>query len=162
MEGCTHDKLRLLLESGELNEFISKLDEVKFADFQYDDGYTLLHLVIEERNKQILRHVLRKSGNLNQPGPNGWTPLHYASNLGDLEICSELIDAGAMVDAPAKIDEKNTPLMEAAAAGNSHICELLIKMGADPKKKNDFGDTFMDIARSNGYIHFEGKFKGYS
>jgi ankyrin repeat protein len=44
-----------------------------------------------------------------------------------------------------------TPLMEAAQSGEDELVDLLLKMGADPKRKNSQGQTASEVAKTAGH-----------
>ncbi len=48
--------------------------------------------------------------------------------------------------------EGNTPLIEAAAAGQRHVVLLLLCKGADPDETNDSGDTALTAAARMGHL----------
>jgi ankyrin repeat protein len=74
----------------------------------------------------------------------GWTPLHYASSTGQLEVAQYLISNGAIIDSMSP--SNTTPLMMAVLGGNEVLIKLLLDKGADLKLRNDQGLTAIDIA----------------
>jgi hypothetical protein len=74
----------------------------------------------------------------------GWTPLHYASSTGQLEVAQYLIGNGAIIDSMSP--SNTTPLMMAVLGGNEVLIKLLLDKGADLKLRNDQGLTAIDIA----------------
>lgn len=58
------------------------------------------------------------------------TPLHAAAATGQLPLLQQLLRAGAMVDAPARLGF--TPLFMAARNNRPAACALLLAAGADP------------------------------
>ena len=60
---------------------------------------------------------------------DGWTPLHEACCLGDVEVGEALLRHGA--DAQARCKDGTTPLHKAARAGNEAVIALLLLAGAD-------------------------------
>jgi uncharacterized protein len=85
--------------------------------------------------------VLQKKANVN---PVGWTPLHYASTRGNLEIAQFLIANGAVVNALSP--SHTTPLMMAVQSGNEVLVKLLLDNGADLKIRNTAGFSAIDVA----------------
>ena len=67
----------------------------------------------------------------------GWTPLHYASENGFLEVC-KLIIAENRNTVPVN---GRTALHRAAAAGHYSVCELLVQNMADKNPPNAIGTT---------------------
>lgn len=74
----------------------------------------------------------------------GWTPLHYASSTGQLEVAQFLITNGSIIDSLSP--SNTTPLMMAVLGGNEQLIKLLLDKGADLKLRNDQGLTAIDIA----------------
>ena len=64
---------------------------------------------------------------------SGRTPLHYASNSGNMEIVNILLTGGA--DVKATDPDGFTPLHWAASAGQADAARALIKAGADPNAR---------------------------
>ena len=76
----------------------------------------------------------------------GDTPLHTVCSWGELEPVKQLIAAGADVNAIG--DQGSTPLFNAVIGKNPQIISLLLKSGANPKIKNDMGNSVADYAKS--------------
>jgi ankyrin repeat protein len=74
----------------------------------------------------------------------GWTPLHYASSRGHLEVAQFLLANGAIVDSMSP--GNTTPLMMAVQSGNEQLVKLLLDKGADIQLRNTNGLTALDIA----------------
>lgn len=74
----------------------------------------------------------------------GWTPLHYASSRGHLDIAQFLLANGAIVDSLSPVN--TTPLMMAVQSGNEQLVKLLLDKGADIQLRNGNGLTAIDIA----------------
>ena len=65
---------------------------------------------------------------------SGWTTLHQAAAMGDLDEVKRLIEAGTDVDVRATLQE--TPLYEAARRGKVEVMKYLLSVGADPNAEN--------------------------
>lgn len=76
--------------------------------------------------------------------PVGWTPLHYASTRGNLEVAQFLLANGAVVNALSP--SHTTPLMMAVQSGNDSLVKLLLDNGADLKVRNTAGYSAIDVA----------------
>lgn len=71
-------------------------------------------------------------------------PLHNAASRGFVDIFRLLVDAGARVDKRSR--HGYTALMNGAAKGHLPSVNFLIKRGADPLLRNDWGETAYDLA----------------
>ncbi|MDH0863545.1 ankyrin repeat domain-containing protein [Mitsuaria sp. GD03876] len=74
------------------------------------------------------------------------TPLHTVSSWGELEPVAVLIDNGA--DLHAVGDHGSSVLINAVIGKNPDVIRLLIKHGADPRHKNDWGADALEYARN--------------
>ncbi len=83
---------------------------------------------------------------------DGWssTPLMYAAGGGHLEIVSDLLDAGALVDEQSRMNR--TPLMWAAYDGHKDVVIYLLGRGADSSWTDRDGLTAADLARKNSHL----------
>lgn len=62
----------------------------------------------------------------------GYTPLHYATQRGHLDVAAYLLEHGADVNAHHEPSIGNTPLSDVAGECSWEMASLLIKAGADP------------------------------
>ncbi len=95
------------------------------------EGNLPLVMTLVLKNKAMLDHI-------------GWTPLHYASAKGHLEVAEFLISNGATVDALSL--NNTTPLMMAVQSGNEQLLKLLLDKGANLQLRNTQGLSAIDIA----------------
>ncbi|KAI4525459.1 ankyrin, partial [Schizophyllum commune H4-8] len=56
----------------------------------------------------VVRYLIDNKAEVDKPDPAGWTPLHIACSAGWTEVVTELVGAGANVN--AKNDKGITPL----------------------------------------------------
>jgi len=75
-----------------------------------------------------------------------WTALHLAARDQKAAIVRALLDGGSQVDSLDVFG--NTPLWRAIADGGSNpvVVEMLLRAGADPRKKNSDGLSPIDVA----------------
>jgi ankyrin repeat protein len=82
---------------------------------------------------------------INTRGCTGDAPLKIAVVRDDVQIVTDLLDAGADPNIPGEDD--CTPLHHAASHGRCSIIRLLLAHGASTSVKDTFGHTPADIAR---------------
>ena len=70
---------------------------------------------------------------------NGWTALHHAAYIGDLESATTLIQADAKVNAYS--NQQRTPLHLAALNTNTDFIKLLLLAQADLEWKDHLSST---------------------
>lgn len=78
----------------------------------------------------------------------GWSPIHYAASGPNTRLVQWLLDRGALADAESP--NGTTPLMLAAQHAPEGTVELLLKRGADPRKRNQRGLRAADYAEMGG------------
>jgi len=103
---------------------------------------------VKERNTSAVRSLLDKKVDVNAPGLDGATALHWAVYLDDIETARLLVEAGANVNAPNRYGVP--PLSLAATNGNAAMAELLLKAGADPNAATPEGETVLMTAARTG------------
>lgn len=111
----------------------------------------LFHQLVNEKNTRIIRSMIRRKVDLNQPGAYGYTPLMVASLTGNIEGVQLLVNAGADVNVSLKTGQ--TALWLASLNGHSDIVSFLAKKGANvnvvDKEKNQ---TPLMLASDLGYF----------
>jgi uncharacterized protein len=100
------------------------------ADPNYPDtgGFpSLIAALSTERSDkhELLGLLLARGADSAQRGNNDWTPLHYAVARRDIEALRLLIAHGADPTLRTNIDDRTTPIEDAAAAGFGEAVELL-------------------------------------
>jgi ankyrin repeat protein len=85
----------------------------------------------EEEVSQFFDHGMDVNIFLNdkEDGTEEWTPMHYASKFGALNVIIALISRGAGVDPPDA--SSKTPLMVAIENSRTATTKSLIELGAD-------------------------------
>jgi len=103
---------------------------------------------VKSADLPALRAELQRHADVNAPGPDGTTPLHWAVHLNNLEAAELLLKAGAKPSAPNRYGV--TPLLVAATTANPRMIELLIAAGADPNAASPEGETPLMLAARAG------------
>ncbi|KAI9716824.1 MAG: hypothetical protein M1812_005164 [Candelaria pacifica] len=119
-----------------------------------------LHAAIaEERSASVVAWLLSHGVDVNTSSLDGGfcqgirspgvTPLHIASDIGLLDICKILLDAGANVHACNIL--KRTPLHLAAKQGRDMVCKALLDAGADVNALTARKTTPLHLAAEAGH-----------
>ncbi|MDD2724871.1 MAG: ankyrin repeat domain-containing protein [Methylovulum sp.] len=82
-----------------------------------------------------------------QAGIDEETPLHIASYGGDIDELIIMLNTD--VDINVRGDIGNTPLHDAASKKHEKVVSALLKAGANPMIKNDYGDYAIDFVMSD-------------
>lgn len=80
-------------------------------------------------NTNVVEMLAKMGSNVNEPGPDGNTPLHNAALKGYLPVVRVLLQYGARTDVLSRTG--TFPLHDAAAGGNAEIVRALVAKGAD-------------------------------
>lgn len=91
--------------------------------------------------------LLSKGAYVNVPSGR-WSPLHYATIVGQAKFAEILLQKGADPNAATKAGV--APLHLAAKSGSIECVELLLKHGADPARLTSRGLSALDFARKSG------------
>ena len=73
----------------------------------------------------LVEALLAHGANVDQRGVNGYAPLHIAAEQGDLAMVDLLLSHGADPNAIATVDDMETPVEVASAAGHADVAERL-------------------------------------
>jgi hypothetical protein len=96
---------------------------------------------------EIVRLLLSRGADPNERGINDYTPLHMAVAERNAMAVQQLLDAGADPDLRTRIDDCDTPLEMAMAAGLSEIAALIARRGQPLRLRLRSGLTLLvDIA----------------
>uniref|UniRef100_UPI00398F0EBA histone-lysine N-methyltransferase EHMT1-like isoform X2 n=1 Tax=Pristiophorus japonicus TaxID=55135 RepID=UPI00398F0EBA len=102
-----------------------------------------------EMQKVLLMLVDGIDPNFRAEHQNKRTPLHAAAEIGHVEICHMLVQAGANLDTCD--DDQRTPLMEAAENNQLETVKYLLKAGAQGDHKDVEGSTCLHLAAKKGH-----------
>jgi uncharacterized protein len=116
------------------------------ADAINSNNETALMMAALRGRVDAAQHLIQRGAQVNRVG---WTPLHYAASGPEPQLVSLLLERGAQVDARSP-PPRHTALMMAARFAPEESVALLLAKGADPRVKNDRGDTAAMLARAAG------------
>ncbi len=110
----------------------------------------MLFYAIDNKNLEMLDYFLSKGISANQKNSNSQTPLGYAMQKNDKNTIVTLLKNGGHPDVT---DSYGNNLLHLAATTNDflYIVEL-IKLGVDPKLKNNDGKFPEKLAKTNKKI----------
>lgn len=108
-------------------------------------GETALMLAAIAGDFEASQQLVAKGAKVQFPG---WSPIHYAASGPNTRLVQWLLERGAQIDAESP--NGTTPLMLAAQHAPEATVELLLKRGADPRKRNRRGLQASDFAEMGG------------
>ncbi|KAJ3125848.1 hypothetical protein HK098_008161 [Nowakowskiella sp. JEL0407] len=123
-----------------------------FSEFEFERS---IHGLVHSGNFASVSRILQ-SDNVNSRDSAGYSPLHYASRQGHVEIAKLLISFGANVNSRT-CELGTTPLLRAILAKNLNMVELLLKNGADVKIADNYGRTVLHAAAEAGDLNIVSK-----
>ena len=95
-----------------------------------------------------VRALVAKRADVNAPGVDGATPLHWAVHRDDAEMVELLVRAGANVSQENRYGVR--PLWLASVNGSPKVLALLLRAGADPNTTMPGGETALMTAARAG------------
>ncbi len=99
--------------------------------------------------------LINAGANVNYKSISGRTPLLEAASNGHIEAVKLLLDNGANPNDQMGVFAAHTPLILAALNGHTGIVEVLIKAGADVNRRNQWGHTALEHARTRHHKDME-------
>lgn len=123
------------IQNANFNEYLNRIpidhknDLLNLQDFE---GRTILHHLIFSKNHNAVRNWIQShSVNLNLQDVYGFTPLHFAVILGDLEMVRILLQHKSRQDLEKVTKDGRTAFLIAVSDGNLAITKLLAENGAN-------------------------------
>eukprot|EP01012_Entosiphon_sulcatum_P025507 TRINITY_DN3083_c0_g1_i1.p2 TRINITY_DN3083_c0_g1~~TRINITY_DN3083_c0_g1_i1.p2 ORF type:complete len:1036 (-),score=175.21 TRINITY_DN3083_c0_g1_i1:9-3116(-) len=140
-------ELNIAVENSKEQVVLQLLRKVKKCEAS--DIQRWLTTAVTKGNAQIAAKMLQLGAAHSIPNTRtGETPLHVACRNGYLAVVSELLAAGAVVDA---VDFTEATPLHVAAASHPAIALLLADHGAAQNTTNQDGETALDIAAARGH-----------
>ncbi len=110
-----------------------------------------LHKAAEGVNSGILKLLLKsRRFNVDETNESGWTALHKAARVGNIQMVEMLLNAGA--DVNQRTLSQQTPLHIAADEGHLLIVCKLSDFMEDPELKDEHGFTSFSLAAAKGHV----------
>lgn len=109
-------------------------------NYKNDNDASALNMAVINNNIEIVQELLKYHADV-EITSQGYTPLMYASNFGNLEISQLLISNNANINAQTK--DGQTALQFAAINQQKDVVRFLINNGADINGKDNQGLTAM-------------------
>lgn len=113
---------------------------------------------IASQDINSVRETLHRDANL-ETLINGNTPLMLAAKIGNVDVVSMLLEAGAKVDHLTINAERRTALMVAITNENADIVSLLLSNGASIDRKDYTGKSALDYARLTDVRNADARFQ---
>jgi ankyrin repeat protein len=111
-------------------------------------GDTRLADAAMKRDTSTVRKLIDEHVDVNAPGADGTSALHWLVRVDDFETARRLIRAGADVTKPNRYGV--TPMSLASANGNAQMIALLLEAGADANVTDQTGETALMTATKVG------------
>ncbi|WP_462317635.1 ankyrin repeat domain-containing protein [Marinilabilia sp.] len=135
---------------GNIEALQKSLNSNTKADLLNPDGHTPLMLAAFNGHTNAVKLLIEKGASTDIVDQKGLTPLHFAAS-GPYPVTVEaLLENGSNINAIDSL-EHFTPLMYAAAEGNTEVVKVLIRHGADKSLTDIDGDNAAAFARQNGH-----------
>ena len=123
-----------LIQHGDLDaikRIVKAFPPKHFVSMSMSQGYTPLILAVDSCHRDIVRFILECGADVNQYSKNE-TALHRAIFRNNLEICRDLIEHGANLE--AKISRSGiSPCLYCIIRGQPKMLDLLLESGASTK-----------------------------
>jgi hypothetical protein len=109
-----------------------------FIDIQNENGQTPLYWACERKTKEnfdIVGTLIEKGADVNLPESHGFTPLHLACYVGNIQVANLLLAGGANVNQTNH--SKSTALHLAAKNNHYEVVKILLNNGANIRARDD-------------------------
>lgn len=116
-------------------------------DKEGNGGNTALHLAVRQDAVDVVDALLSAGANAGAVANQVWTPVHYAAYRGALKTMRHFHARNINIDASFKGARGSTPLMLAAQYDQVEMIRNLLEMGADPERKDIYGENACGYAK---------------
>ena len=136
--GLTAENIHVLLEAGARTDIVSHTKKLTALHLLFKASPEYRHEInllppsqkkwFGEMRLQIARDLIAHDIDINAPSIDGFTALHYAARMGNIEAIRLLVHSGAEIDA-VDINYQYTPIMYALGARAMGAVEVLLYLG---------------------------------
>ena len=146
------EELIIAMNENDIKKLTNFLEQLKNKipegnlNFRYNDGLTLIHKAIKNKSsKEILKNLVENGVSVHIPSITGLSPLHFASQIGDIQSVEFLLINKA--NAMQRDIENRTCLHLAVEGGNLSCVELLSKQsGVLINHRDNSGSSALHLA----------------
>ncbi|OHT08517.1 hypothetical protein TRFO_22939 [Tritrichomonas foetus] len=118
-------------------------------DYGFKSNFSLIY-AIKAQKLEIVKLFSSAEFNIKGNDKLGWTPIHYAAQMGNVNILSYILSKCQGIDINLKDNEGNSPLLIAASNNHSKIVSALLKRNnCNPNLADNNGWTPLHIAAGN-------------
>jgi len=107
-----------------------------------------LHIAVAVNSLPLIAEVIMYGARLDIQDGNDNTALHYAASLGQLELCSFLIEKGCLPDTKNK--KRMEPLHAAILSNDFEILDFFVET-RNPQKDRQVAKNLLEAPVSRGY-----------
>jgi len=173
--------LVLAAREGDLESAKLLLDKGANINQTTEYGWTPLLVATNNRNYRLAQYLIERGANINLANKGLWTPLYLATDnrnieggdfpvhkadIDHLDFIKFLLEHGANPNLRSKdntltrtiftmqwfLEAGATPFIRAGQSSDLELLKLLVKHGADPMAKTDFGDNALTAAAGIGWV----------
>jgi ankyrin len=114
----------------------------------HEQGQTALMWAVAQKHAAAAQALIEAGADVHARSKRGFTPLLFASRVGDVPSATVLVAAGARVNEAGP--DGMTPLLLAAASGQEAVGIFLLEKGADPNARETNGATALHYSVLTG------------
>lgn len=120
------------------------------VDREGNGAYTALHAAMKQDAVRVVDALVKAGADTHAEANQVWTPMHFAAYHGAVRSIRYLHRHNINIDKPFSGAGKSTPLMIAAQYEQISAIQALLKLGADPKRRDSIGEDACGYARHFG------------
>ena len=130
------------------------LDRGAIIDATTHTKLTALDWAARDGHVGVVKVLLDRGATVDATTDEKWTALHYATNRGHIKVVKALLERGTstrIIDAVGKSGDTALHCAARCIRRDAKIIQLLLNNGANTDRKNNNGETALDIARQRGW-----------